>query len=104
MARRIEYSPRSLLDLTQMRRWMTQRGAGIRAKERARRIAAAVRELRIDPVKWPKGELPGTRQRVVEQYTIIYFVDPDTDDRQTAGDVYVLRIFGPGQDRRTRRE
>lgn len=82
-----------------MRHWMSQPGAGRRAKERARSITEAVKELKSDPVRWPKGEESGTRQRIVEEYTIIYFVDPDTNDRSTAGDVYVLRVYGPGQGR-----
>jgi hypothetical protein len=99
MVRRIDYSHLSVLDLAQMRRWMNQTGSGLRAKDRARTITKAVRELRHEPVQWPKGEEPGTRQRVVEGYTIVYSVDPDTNDRVTAGDVYVLRIYGPGQGR-----
>jgi plasmid stabilization system protein ParE len=99
MARKLEYSRLSLLDLAQMRRWLSQPGAGPRAKERARRIAKAVRDLRSDPVQWPKGNEPGTRQRVIDEYTIIYSVNPDTNDRLTAGDVYVLRVYGRGQDR-----
>jgi hypothetical protein len=82
-----------------MRSWMNQSGAGQRAKDRARKTAKAVRELRNESVQWPKGEQPGTRQRVAEEYTIIYSVDPDTNDQVTAGDVYVLRIYGPGQSR-----
>jgi hypothetical protein len=99
MARRLEYSRLSLLDLAQMRRWLSQPGAGPRAKARALAIAKAVKDLRDDPVRWPKGDVPGTRQRVVNDYTIIYSVDPDSDDRRTAGDVYILRIYGLGQER-----
>ncbi|MFZ0693164.1 MAG: type II toxin-antitoxin system RelE/ParE family toxin [Alphaproteobacteria bacterium] len=99
MARKLEYSKLALRDLDLMRRWMNQSGSGQRAIERARRIINAVRELQPDPVIWPKGELPGTRQRVVEEYTIIYSVEPDTNDRLTAGNVYILRVYGPGQDR-----
>ena len=42
----------------------------------------------------------GSRERVIEGHTVVYAVDPDTNDSRTAGDVYVLRVFGPGQDRR----
>ncbi len=99
MARKLEYSILSLLDLAQMRRWLSQPGAGPRAKARAGEIAKAARDLRGDPVQWPKGDVPGTRQRIVRDYTIVYAIDPDTDDRLTAGDVYILRVYGPGQKR-----
>jgi plasmid stabilization system protein ParE len=99
MARKLEYSKLSLRDLDQMRRWLNQPGAGRRAKARARRIAAAVRELQSDPVKWPKGEEPGTRERVVERHVIVYSAQPDTNDRLTAGDGFVIRVCGPGRER-----
>lgn len=99
MPRRIYYTAAALDDIERMRRWYSQPGAGKTAKERARRIAAAVRSLRRDPIMWPRGEIRGTRERTVEGYTIVYLVDPDTNDLQTAGNVFVLRVFGPGQDR-----
>lgn len=34
-------------------------------------------------------------------YRVIYRVSADTGRNDTAGDVLVLRIFGPRQDRRT---
>lgn len=36
---------------------------------------------------------------IVQDHVVIYELDPDTGDSMTAGDVYVLRIFGPGRDR-----
>lgn len=35
----------------------------------------------------------------MEGYRILYEVDPDTGDNATAGDVRVLRVFGPHMDR-----
>lgn len=99
MPRQIAYSVAAISDIANMRRWLHQPGAGKVAKERAQNIAAAIRELRNEPVMWPRGETSGTRERVVEGYTVIYRVDPDTNDRRTAGNVYILRVFGPGQDR-----
>lgn len=32
-------------------------------------------------------------------YRVIYVVTPDTGDNATAGNVEVLRVFGPGQNR-----
>ena len=34
-------------------------------------------------------------------YRALYEVTPDTGHNETAGNVLVLRVFGPGQDRRT---
>ncbi len=45
------------------------------------------------------GERAGLRERHVEGYRIAYEVVPDTGDDATAGDVTMLRIFGPRQDR-----
>jgi plasmid stabilization system protein ParE len=99
MARRLVYSHLSLIDIAQMRRWLSQLGSGSRAKQRAQKIARAIRELQRDPMQWPEGELFGTRQRVVEDYTIIYVVDPRGDGKDPFGDVCILRLYGPGQDR-----
>ena len=99
MARKLEYSRPARGDLEQMRAWLNQPGAGRRAKNRARRIVETVKSLREAPVAWPIGDMPGTRECVVEGYTIVYSVDPDTGSNRTAGDVYVVRVFGPGQHR-----
>lgn len=34
-----------------------------------------------------------------EGHRVIYRVSPDTGSNSTAGDVQVLRVFGPGQSR-----
>ena len=39
------------------------------------------------------------RERPVEGYRVAYEVRPDTGEDRTAGDVTVLRVWGPGQDR-----
>ncbi len=78
---------------------MTQPGAGGRAARRLAALAAAVQDLRRHPCRWPQGEHPGVRERHVEGYRVAYEVVPDTGDDATAGDVTVLRVFGPGQDR-----
>ena len=36
---------------------------------------------------------------VVERHVVVYRVSPDTGEDFTSGDVEVLRVFGPGQDR-----
>ena len=42
---------------------------------------------------------PGVRERHVEGYRVAYEVAADTGSNTTAGDVTVLRVFGPGQQR-----
>jgi hypothetical protein len=45
------------------------------------------------------GDHPGRREMSCEGHRVVYRVDPDTGSNATAGDVLVLRVFGPGQDR-----
>ena len=86
-------------DLAEVRRWLTQPGAGGSAARRLAAVGAAVRDLRDFPCRWPKGSHIGVRERYVEGHRIAYEVVPDTGDDATAGDVTVLRVFGPGQGR-----
>ena len=83
-------------DLARVRSYLTQPGAGPAAKARIEAITAAIRDLGEFPLAWPKGEAPGTRERVVAEHIIVFEVDNDIG----AGDVTVLRVFGPGQNRR----
>ena len=62
-------------------------------------ITAALRRLQSVPCLYAKGDHPGTREAPVEGHRVIYRVDRDTGRSETAGDVFVLRIFGPGQSR-----
>jgi hypothetical protein len=49
----------------------------------------------------PSGpDHPGYRNRIVEGYVIIYRVDADAGAETASGDVSVLRVFAPRQDRR----
>jgi hypothetical protein len=46
------------------------------------------------------GEHQGVRELPCDGgYRVLYEVIPDTDWDETAGDVRVLRVFGPGQSR-----
>jgi plasmid stabilization system protein ParE len=95
--RSLEITEPALDDLAAVRRWLRQPGAGHAAARRLRHIERALTELRIGPCRWPYSEHGCARERVVEGYKIVYEVQPDTGDNATAGDVLVLRIFGPGQ-------
>ena len=38
-----------------------------------------------------------TRQLAVSGYRLIYTVEPDTGDADTAGDIVIIAVLGPGQ-------
>nr|WP_294543214.1 hypothetical protein [uncultured Rhodopila sp.] len=63
-------------------------------------IRADIRRLRRHPCQWPIGEYPRVRELpCAGGYRVLYEVTPDTGRSATAGDVLVLRVYGPGQDR-----
>jgi hypothetical protein len=63
-------------------------------------IRDAINQLRQHPCLYPVIEHPGTRELPCEGgYRALYEVRPDTGRSETAGDVVVLRVFGPGQSR-----
>jgi plasmid stabilization system protein ParE len=83
-----------------VRSYLTQPGAGPAAKARIEAITAAIRDLGEFPLVWPKGEVPGTRERVVAEHIIVFEVDNDIGAGSVVGDITVLRVLGPGQNRR----
>jgi plasmid stabilization system protein ParE len=97
MPRRLSYTKDAIADLIGMRRWFDQAGAGATARSRAQAILTAITELRAAPCRYPRGERSGTRKLTVQGHVVVYVVASDTGDNQTAGDVLVLRVFGPGQ-------
>jgi plasmid stabilization system protein ParE len=92
----LNLSNEALRDLDAIRRWHTQPGAGRAAAARMKRIRTAIRGLKAHPCRYPEGEHPDTREMPCEEHRVVYAVDPDTDDNETAGDVQVMRVFGPG--------
>jgi plasmid stabilization system protein ParE len=86
-------------DLANAKRWLMQPGSGEAAKAKLQHIRTAIRQLGRAPCRWAEGDHPGVREIPVEGYTILYEVGPDTGDNATAGDVTILRVFGPGMDR-----
>ena len=97
--RRLTIARGAALDLAAARRWLTQPGAGHHAARRLTALSTAIQDLRKHPCRWPKGEHPSVRERHVEGHRVAYEIVPDSGDDATAGDVTVLRVFGPGQDR-----
>jgi plasmid stabilization system protein ParE len=67
------------------------------AQRRLGRVLAVIGRLPDQPYLGQPGEYPGTRKLTIEDHAVIYRLQPDTADAATAGDVYVLRVFGPGQ-------
>ena len=100
MPRRLIYAPRARDDLDAMRRWLTQPGSGSAARRRLTAIRAAINQLRQHPCLYPAGQHSGVRELPCDGgYRALYRVHPDTGRDETAGDVRVLRVFGPGQNR-----
>ena len=97
MPRRLLYSRLAADDLAEIRLWHPQPGAGDAARRRLQAILAALANLPTTPCRYRRSDYPGTRRMTVEHHVVIYRVDPDTGDNETAGDVQVLRVFGPGQ-------
>lgn len=100
MSRQLRYTDDALDDLARIADWLTQPGSGDTARRRLTAIWAAVEKLRDHPCLWPIGRHPGVRELPCANGTrALYEVSPDTGRNETAGDVVVLRVFGPGQDR-----
>jgi plasmid stabilization system protein ParE len=100
MPRRLIYAPRARDDLDAVRRWLTQPGSGLAARRRLAAIRAAINRLREHPSRYPIGQHSGVRELPCDGgYRVLYEVLPDTGHDEAAGDVRVLRVFGPGQSR-----
>jgi plasmid stabilization system protein ParE len=96
----LRYTDRALADLDAINGWLTQPGAGAAARRKLSAIRAAIRRLRIHPCLFPVGQHAGVRELPCDGgYRVLHRVAPDTGRSETAGDVIVLRVFGPGQDR-----
>jgi plasmid stabilization system protein ParE len=103
--RELIYAPEALADLEEATIWLTQPGSGPRAWRRLAAIRENVERLSEHPCLWPVGQHDGVRELPCEGgYRALYEVIPDTGRDETAGDVIVLRVYGPGQDRRPLRD
>ena len=99
MPRLVRLSPKARDDLRAIRTWYSQPGSSFVAKRRVQAILSAITRLKDNPCLHPHGDDPSIRRLTVERHVVIYEVHPDTGRTATAGDVLVLRVFGPGQDR-----
>jgi hypothetical protein len=63
-------------------------------------IQAAINRLKQQPCRYPVGQHLDVRELPSDGgYRAMYRVHPDPGRDETAGDVLVLRVFGPGQSR-----
>ena len=70
------------------------------ARRKLEALVDAIEDLRDHPCRFPLGPHPGVRERLCAGgWRAIYRVVPDSGSDATAGDVQVLRVYGPGQDR-----
>ena len=100
MARRLIYAQEARGDLEAARGWLTQPGSGPAARRKLAAIRADIRRLQQQPCLWPVGGHPGVRELpCAGGYRVFDKVEPDTRRDETAGDVRVPRLFGPGQSR-----
>ncbi len=94
------YAPEALADLDAAALWLTQPGSGPRAGRTLAAIRAGIGRLRQHPCRYPVGQHPEVRELpCAGGYRALYRVHPDTGRDETAGNVWVLRVFGPGQSR-----
>lgn len=100
MPRTLRYTDEAVADLDGIRGWLSQPGSGATAGRRLGTILAAIRRLRRTPCLFAFGDHPGVRELSVAGHRVMYVVEPDTGRSATAGDVLVLRVFGPGQSRK----
>lgn len=100
MPRALRYTDKAVADLDRAARWLMQPGSGAAARRRLVAMWAAIEGLREHPCRYPLGQHRGVRERrCAGGYRALYRIVPDTGRDETAGDVLVLRVFGPGQDR-----
>ena len=100
MPRRLRFTDDALADLAAAQSWLTQAGSGLAARQRLAAIRADIRRLTQYPCLYPVVDHPDVRELpCAGRYRVLYEVDPDTGDSATAGDVIVLRVYGPGQAR-----
>lgn len=100
MQRELRYTDTALADLEAIADWLAQPGAGPVAWQCLTAIWGAIERLRDDPCRYPIGPHAGVRELPCRGgYRAMYRVHPDTGRNETAGDVVVLKIYGPGQSR-----
>lgn len=100
MARAVRLTLEAEAGFASARRWLLQPGSGSQGKARWDALRAATRTLAEAPYRGAAapGD-PGLRQVIISGHRLLYRVFPDTGQTATVGDVTVIALFGPGQDR-----
>jgi len=100
VSRALIYAAEAPADLDAATVWLSEPGSGQAAHRRLAAIWAAIGRLVQHPCLHPIGEHPGVRELPCPGgWRAFYEVEPDTGRNDDAGDVVVLRVYGPGQDR-----
>ncbi len=100
MPRQLGYTDDALADLAHIKHWLTQPGSGAIARRRLTAIGTAIEHLRQQPCLWAIGPHANVRELPCGGgYRVLYEVHPDTGRNETAGDVLILRVYGPGENR-----
>jgi plasmid stabilization system protein ParE len=97
LGRSVELSEKAAQKLAGIKRWYSQPGAGRAAARRIQAIVAAIECLEFFPFMGRPGDTPGTRELTAQEHRIVYEVAEGDDTPETAGDIVVLNILGPGE-------
>jgi hypothetical protein len=80
-------------------KWLSQPGAGVRARQKLDVLKNGLRSLRRDPLRHPIFGLAGRRKYSASGgYEIHYDIVPDPPGSTTSGFVEVLFVKSPFQD------
>jgi plasmid stabilization system protein ParE len=94
------YARKALADIRAVRHWLRQPGAGAASRARWQAIRTSILRLKHNPCLYPVQQHPGVRELPCQGgYRVFYEFQPDTSRNDTAGDIRILRVFGPGQSR-----
>ena len=75
-------------------------GSGTAARQRLASIRADLQRLKQYPCLYPIVDHQSVRELpCASGYRALYEVNPDTGRNEDAGDIIVLRVYGPGQSR-----
>lgn len=91
-------APAAAEGLRRARQRLTQPGPGTEGRARWAALRETPGRLRIHPYLGSAStDHSGYRQCIVSEHRRIYRVMPDTGSGETAGDVVIVAVFGPGQ-------
>ena len=97
MKRTVILAPSAQKDRKTIKAWFRQPGSGQAARARLAKLQAGLAALATFPLINRPGPVPGTRMLICQGHKVIYEIEPGSDGTPEAGDVVVLRIYGPGQ-------